>query len=73
MSTFLLTFEHIYGIIQSNGGDIMRTVATNAIDSASTTSASFGFIPIPRKGGKTTNFEIDESILKKTVDKNKNL
>ena len=51
----------------------MRTVATNAIDPASTTSADFGFIPNPGKGGKTTNFEIDESILKKTVDKNENL
>ena len=51
----------------------MHTVATNAIDPASTTSASFGFIPIPGKGGKTTNFEIDKSILNKTVDKNDNL
>ena len=51
----------------------MRTVATNAIDPASTTSASFGFIPNPGKGGKTTNVEIDESILKKTADKNENL
>ena len=47
----------------------MHTVATNAIDPASTTSASFGFIPIPGKGGKTTNAEIVESIMKKTVDK----
>ena len=51
----------------------MRTVATNAIDPASTTSASFGFIPNPGKGGKTTNAEIPESILKKTVDKTENL
>lgn len=43
----------------------MRTVATNAIDPASTTSASFGFIPIPGKGGKTTNAEIPD----KTIDK----
>lgn len=39
----------------------MRTVATNAIDPASTTSASFGFIPNPGKGGKTTNAEIDDN------------
>lgn len=51
----------------------MRTVATNAIDPASSTSASFGFIPIPGKGGKTTNAEIYESISKNPVDKNENL
>lgn len=39
----------------------MRTVATNAIDQASTTSASFGFIPNPGKGGKTTNSEIPDN------------
>ena len=48
----------------------MRTVATNEIDPASTTSASFGFIPIPGKGGKTTNAEIPEIISKNTLDKN---
>ena len=51
----------------------MRTVATNAIDPASTTSASFGFIPNPGKGGKTTNAEIYESILRNSVDKNEDL
>lgn len=30
----------------------MRTVATNAVDAATTTSASFGFVPVPGKGGK---------------------
>ena len=70
---FLLTSEHIYGIILGKGGDIMRTVATNAIDPASTTSASFGFIPNPGKGGKTTNAEIYESILRNSVDKNEDL
>lgn len=38
----------------------MRTVATNAVDPATSNSASFGFIPIPGKGGKTTNAEIPE-------------
>ena len=38
----------------------MRTVATNAIDAATTTSASFGFVPVSGKGGKTTNAEIPE-------------
>ena len=47
----------------------MRTVATNAIDTASSTSVSFGFIPIPGKGGKTTNSEIPEIISKNTLDK----
>ena len=47
----------------------MRTVATNAIDPASSTSASFGFKPVPGKGGKTTNAEIDEKKFLKLVDK----
>ena len=47
----------------------MRTVATNAIEPASSTSASFGFIPIPGKGGKTTNSEI----LRNKVDKDDDL
>ena len=48
----------------------MRTVATNAVDPASTTSASFGFIPNPGKGGKTTNAEIPENNKQNTLDKN---
>lgn len=51
----------------------MRTVATNAIDPASSTSASFGFIPIPGKGGKTTNAEIPELNLRNILDKNTHL
>lgn len=38
----------------------MRTVATNAVNPATTTSASFDFIPVAGKGGKTTNAEIDD-------------
>ena len=30
---------------------------TNAIDPAATTARSFGFHPIPCKGGKTTNYD----------------
>ena len=51
----------------------MRSVATNAIDPASTTSASFGFIPNPGKGGKTTNAEIPEIKSANTLDKNTHL
>lgn len=51
----------------------MRTVATNAIDQASSTSASFGFIPVAGKGGKTTNAEIDEKKFLELVDKSKDL
>ena len=51
----------------------MRTVATNAIDPASSTSASFGFIPNPGKGGKTTNAEISEINLRNKVDKDDDL
>lgn len=34
--------------------------ATNAIDPATTTSKTWGFKPIPGKGGATTNFEIPD-------------
>ena len=51
----------------------MRTVATNAIDPASSTSASFGFIPVPGKGGETTNAEIYEKKFLEPVDKNEDL
>ena len=36
------------------------TKLTNAIDPATSTGKDFGFIPIPGKGGKTTNFEIPD-------------
>lgn len=51
----------------------MRTVATNAIGPTTTTSASFGFIPVPGKGGKTTNAEIPEIISKNTLDETTHL
>ena len=51
----------------------MRTVASNAVDPASSTSASFGFIPVPGKGAATTNSEIYEAILRNIVDKNDDL
>ena len=41
--------------------------ATNAVDPATTTSADFGFKPVPNKGGKTTNFEIPESVFKREL------
>ena len=47
----------------------MRTVATNAIVPASSTSASFGFIPNRGKGGRTTNAEIRENNKQNTLDK----
>ena len=42
--------------------------ATNAIDPATTTSANFGFKPVPNKGGKTTNFEIPEGMFKRELE-----
>lgn len=32
--------------------------ATNAIEPATTTGKNWGFVPVPNKGGKTTNGEI---------------
>jgi hypothetical protein len=43
------------------------TKATNAIDPATTTSKNWGFIPVPNKCGKTTNFEIPEDMFKREL------
>jgi hypothetical protein len=38
-----------------------RTIkATNAIDGSTSTSRNFGYVPVPGKGGATTNFEIPD-------------
>ena len=37
-----------------------RSCGTNAVDGATTTAKDFGFKPVPKKGGKTTNFNIKE-------------
>lgn len=41
--------------IKKNGRIIK---ATNAIDPATTTNKNWGYIPVPNKGGQTTNSEI---------------
>lgn len=41
--------------------------ATNAIDPATTTSANFGFKPVPGKGGATTNFKIPEGTFEREL------
>lgn len=40
---------------------------TNAIDPATTTSKTWGYIPVPGKGGKTTNFEIPAEMFKREL------
>lgn len=42
--------------------------ATNSVNPATTTSANFGFKPVPNKGGKTTNFEIPENMFKRELE-----
>lgn len=37
-----------------------RSCGTNAVDGATTTSKEWGFIPVPGKGGATTNATIPE-------------
>ena len=37
-----------------------RICGSNAVDRATTTSKTWGFIPVPGKGGKTTNATIPE-------------
>lgn len=45
------------------------TKATNAIDPATTTGKTWGFKPIPGKGGATTNhdFEMEDKECKKII------
>lgn len=38
----------------------LKTIGSNAIDPATTTSKHWGFHPVPGKGGATTNYEIPE-------------
>lgn len=38
----------------------LKTIGSNSIDPATTTSKNWGFHPVPGKGGKTTNYEIPE-------------
>lgn len=36
----------------------LKTIGSNSIDPATTTSKNWGFKPVPSKGGATTNSEI---------------
>lgn len=40
----------------------------NAVDPATSTNRSFGYIPVPGKFGKTTNFEIPEWMFKREFE-----
>ena len=44
-----------------------KNVATNAVDPATTTAKNWGFIPVPCKGGKTTNGEIPAELFKREL------
>ena len=41
---------------------------TNAIDPATSTNKDWGFIPVPCKGGNTTNYAIPDSIFKRELE-----
>ena len=45
-----------------------KTIGSNAIDPASTTSKVWGYIPVPGKGGMTTNSTITEAMRKKEYE-----
>lgn len=38
----------------------LKTIGSNAIDPATTTSKNWGFHPVPGKGGATTNYVIPD-------------
>ena len=44
-----------------------KTVGSNCIDGATTTNATWGFKPVPNKGGKTTNSNIADKGDKKNA------
>lgn len=46
----------------------MKTIGSNAIDPATTTSKDWGFIPVSGKGGKTTNALIPEWMFKRELE-----
>lgn len=46
----------------------LRKIGSNSIDPASTTNKDWGFIPVPNKGGATTNFEIPEWMFKRELE-----
>ena len=46
--------------------------ATNAIDPATTTNKKWGYIPVPNKGGKTTNFEIPDWMFDRELEEYRN-
>ena len=44
-----------------------KTIGSNAIDPASTTNKDWGYIPVPNKGGVTTNSTITEKMFQKEL------
>ena len=40
---------------------------SNAIGVSTSTNRSFGFVPVPKKFGKTTNFEIPDWMFKREL------
>ena len=44
------------------------TRLTNTVDASTSKSRSFGFVPVPKKFGNTTNFEIPEWMFKLELD-----
>jgi hypothetical protein len=45
-----------------------QKIRSNKINLATTTNKDWGFIPVPNKGGATTNFEIPEWMFKREVE-----
>ena len=45
-----------------------KTIGSNAIDPASTTNKDWGYIPVPNKGGVTTNSAITEKMFQKELE-----
>ena len=45
-----------------------QTVGSNAIDQASTRSKDWGCIPVPGKGGNTTNADIPEWMFQRELN-----
>ena len=49
----------------------MANRLSNAIEASTSTNRSFGFVPVPKKFGKTTNFEIPKWMFKRELQEYK--
>ena len=45
----------------------LKKIGSNAIDPATTTGKTWGYKPVPNKGGNTTNYEIPDRMFNREL------